>query len=71
MTPTEAAAVSAAYGLIIGFFVYKDLTFKKMYDNLANAGVTSSIIILLIVMASIFGRLITLKVSLKLSHTLS
>lgn len=61
MTPTEAAAVSAAYGLIIGFFVYKDLTFKKMYDNLANAGVTSSIIILLIVMASIFGRLITLE----------
>lgn len=61
MTPTEAAAVSAAYGLIIGFFVYKDLTFKKMYQDLANAGVTSSVIILLIVMASIFGRLITLE----------
>ncbi|MGB3103067.1 MAG: TRAP transporter large permease, partial [Psychrobacillus psychrotolerans] len=61
MTPTEAAAVAAAYGLIIGFFVYKDLTFKKMYENLADAGVTSSIIILLIVMASIFGRLITLE----------
>ncbi|WP_318614615.1 TRAP transporter large permease subunit [Sporosarcina sp. YIM B06819] len=61
MTPTEAAAVAAAYGLIIGFFVYKDLDLKSMYKNLATAGVTSSIIILLIVMASIFGRLITLE----------
>lgn len=61
MTPTEAAAVAAAYGLIIGFFVYKDLTLKSLYRNLASAGTTSSIIILLIVMASIFGRLITLE----------
>lgn len=61
MTPTEAAAVAAAYGLIVGFFIYKDLSLKLMYKNLATAGVTSSIIILLIVMASIFGRLITLE----------
>ncbi|WP_060679876.1 TRAP transporter large permease subunit [Virgibacillus halodenitrificans] len=61
MTPTEAAAVAAAYGLIIGLFVYKDLNFKGIYRSLSKAGVTSSIIILLIVMASIFGRLITLE----------
>ncbi|VEF46138.1 C4-dicarboxylate transporter permease large protein [Bacillus freudenreichii] len=61
MTPTEAAAVAAAYGLIIGFFVYKDLNLKSLYQSLSKAGVTSAIIILLIVMASIFGRLITLE----------
>lgn len=60
MTPTEAAAVAAGYGLIIGLFVYKDLNMKKLYKNLSQAGVTSSIIIMLIIMASIFGRLITL-----------
>nr|WP_245843983.1 TRAP transporter large permease [Oceanobacillus rekensis] len=61
MTPTEAAAVAAAYGLVIGMFVYKDLNFKGVYKSLASAGVTSAVIILLIVMANIFGRLITLE----------
>lgn len=61
MTPTEAAAVAAAYGLIIGVFVYKDLNFKSVYSSLVNAGVTSSVIILLIIMATIFGRLITIE----------
>lgn len=61
MTPTEAAAVSVAYGLIIGVFVYKDLDKKKVYDSLVSAGVTQSIIIILIAMATIFGRLITIE----------
>lgn len=61
MTPTEAAAVAAGYGIIIGMFIYKDMDFKGLYRNLAKAGITSSVIILLIVMASIFGRLITLE----------
>ena len=61
MTPTEAAAVAAAYGIIIGMFVYKDMDMKGLYKNLTKAGVTSAVIILLIVMASIFGRLITLE----------
>ncbi|HLS08352.1 TRAP transporter large permease subunit, partial [Lentibacillus sp.] len=61
MTPTEAAAIAALYGLVVGLFVYRDLNIKKVYDHLVKAGVTSSVIILLIVMASIFGRLITLE----------
>nr|WP_268873093.1 TRAP transporter large permease [Halalkalibacter krulwichiae] len=61
MTPTEAAAIAAAYGLIIGMFVYKDLSIKQLYHCLVKAGMTSSVIILLIVMATIFGRLITVE----------
>ncbi|WP_377349018.1 TRAP transporter large permease [Pontibacillus salicampi] len=61
MTPTEAAAVAAAYGLIIGMFVYKDLNWRSLYTSLSKAGVTSSVIIMLIVMATLFGRLITLE----------
>ncbi|WP_337019283.1 TRAP transporter large permease subunit [Oceanobacillus massiliensis] len=61
MTPTEAAAVAAAYGIVIGMFVYKDMDIRGLYRNLSKAGVTSAVIILLIVMASIFGRLITLE----------
>lgn len=61
MTPTEAAAIAAAFGIIIGMFFYKDLNLKGLYRNLVSAGITSSVIILIIVMASIFGRLITLE----------
>ncbi|YCA13403.1 TRAP transporter large permease [Bacillus sp. AK128] len=61
MTPTEAAAVAAAYGLIIGMFVYRDLSLKSVYKCLSQAGITSSVIIMLIVMATIFGRLITIE----------
>ncbi len=61
MTPTEAAAVAAAYGIIIGMFVYRDLGLKGVYRSLVKAGITSSVIIMLMVMASIFGRLITLE----------
>ncbi|WP_262366400.1 TRAP transporter large permease [Oceanobacillus profundus] len=45
MTPTEAAAVAAGYGIIIGMFIYKDMDFKGLYRNLAKAGITSSVII--------------------------
>ncbi|WP_245833033.1 TRAP transporter large permease subunit [Oceanobacillus timonensis] len=61
MTPTEAAAVAAAYGIVVGMFVYKDLGLKGVYQSLVKAGITSSMIIMLMIMASIFGRLITLE----------
>ena len=31
-TPTESAVVAVVYTLLIGFFVYKELTWKKVYD---------------------------------------
>lgn len=61
MTPTEASAVAVAYGLIIGLWVYKDLKYKDVYNCLVESGVTQSIIIILIAMATIFGRLITIE----------
>lgn len=61
MTPTEASAVAVAYGLIVGIFIYRDLNLKTLYNCLVASGITSSVIILLIVMATIFGRLITVE----------
>src|SRR5690606_5626100 len=31
-TPTEAAAVAAAYGLFVGAFVYRELTLPRVYQ---------------------------------------
>lgn len=32
MTPTESAVVACAYGIIIGKFVYRELTFKRIWE---------------------------------------
>ncbi|WP_298788638.1 TRAP transporter large permease subunit [uncultured Marinococcus sp.] len=61
MTPTEAAALAVAYGIIVGVFVYKDLDKQKLYEALVQSSVTSSVIIILIAMANIFGRIISVE----------
>lgn len=35
-TPTEAAAVAVAYGLVVGLFVYRDLKLKDLYRIFAS-----------------------------------
>lgn len=61
MTPTEAAAVAALYGLIVGVFVYKELNLKKLYDSCVESANMSSVIIMLMAMATIFGNVMTLE----------
>ncbi len=61
MTPTEAAAVAALYGLLVGMFVYKEINFKKMLECCVEACSTSSVIIVLMAMATMFGYIMTLE----------
>lgn len=61
MTPTEAAAVSAFYGLIVGLFLYREMNFKGMWKACIESCETSSIIILLMAMATLFGNIMTLE----------
>jgi len=37
-TPTEAAAVSAVYGLVVGVFVYRTIHLRELLDILVNTG---------------------------------
>ncbi|MCG8423479.1 MAG: TRAP transporter large permease subunit [Proteobacteria bacterium] len=60
MTPTEAAAVAAFYGLFIGFFVYKEINIKNIVSCFMNACSTSAIVIILMAMATIFGTIMTI-----------
>lgn len=57
-TPTEAAAVAVVYGLIVGFFVYKELSLKALPDILFDSAVGTATIMLLIATANIFGWLL-------------
>ena len=38
VTPTEAAVIAVVYSIIIGKFVYKELTMKALYECLRSAG---------------------------------
>ncbi len=50
-TPTEGAAVAVAYGILIGFVVYRTLTVKKLWGSLqATAAITGAV--LLVVMGA-------------------
>lgn len=61
MTPTEAAAVAALYGLFVGLCIHKELTFKSLWSSTQDAAAISSIIILLMAMATIFGNIMTIE----------
>ncbi|GAA3539168.1 TRAP transporter large permease subunit [Zobellella aerophila] len=61
MTPTEAAAVAALYGLFVGLCIHKELTFSSLWSSAQDAAGISSIIILLMAMATIFGNIMTIE----------
>ena len=59
-TPTEAAAVAAAYALIIGLFVLKTLKLREIPDVLMRASMTSAIVLLLVGAAMAFKTVVSL-----------
>jgi C4-dicarboxylate transporter, DctM subunit len=54
-TPTEAAVMAVAYGLFIGFVVYRSLTLRDVYEMLVEAGELSATILVVIALASVFA----------------
>lgn len=61
MTPTEAAAVAAFYGMVVGLFIYREMDFKAFYHACVESCETSSIIIVLMAMATLFGNIMTIE----------
>lgn len=58
-TATEAAVVAILYGLILGMFVYKKLKVKDLPEIFYEAILISSMVVLLISIADLFGWLVT------------
>ncbi|MBK3801861.1 TRAP transporter large permease subunit [Azospirillum brasilense] len=54
-TPTEAAVVAAAYGLFVGFFVYRTLTLGDLYGLLVEAAEVSGVILTVVALAGVFA----------------
>lgn len=60
-TPTEAASISVIYAIIIGFFVYKDLTIKVLWESVIETGKMSGSILIVFFFFFIFSRILILE----------
>ena len=58
-TPTEASVVAVFYSIIIGAFVYKELSWKQLVECFSNTLSTSAMVMLIIGAASAFGWMVT------------
>jgi len=60
-TPTEAAGVAVVYALVVSLYIYRNLKWKDLWEILLRSSVTSVVCLVMVVMASSFGRLLTLQ----------
>ena len=59
-TPTEAAVVAAVYAVLVGAFVYRELTLPKLYEAMLMAVRTSAAVMFLVAAASVSAYLIAI-----------
>ena len=57
-TPTEAAIVAIFYTLIVGTFIYREMTWKKLFDALETTTWLTGRVLLIMFTATVFGRLL-------------
>ena len=58
-TPTEAAAVAIVYSMIVGFFIYKELTIKELFAVTKRSIITSAMIMFVISASKVFSWYLT------------
>lgn len=57
-TPTEAAIVAIFYTLIVGAFIYRELTWPKLFTSLETTTWLTGRVLLIMFTATVFGRLL-------------
>lgn len=60
-TASESAGVAVFYAMLVGFFLYKELTWKAVLEALKKTLITSSSIMIIIGFTSIFTWILTMK----------
>jgi C4-dicarboxylate transporter DctM subunit len=58
-TPTEAAAVSAVYALIVAVFVYKDLSLRDLPEVFLDSAKTTVMLMFIVANALLFAHVLT------------
>src|SRR3546814_14110166 len=60
-TPTEAAAVAVAFAIRVGFFVYKEIRSRTLFQAVWETGETTGLLILLIFLEALLERIFTME----------
>jgi tripartite ATP-independent transporter DctM subunit len=58
-TPTEASGIAVFYSLVVGAFVYRELTWPKLRDVLRETAIATAVVMLIIAAASLFSFLLS------------
>lgn len=58
-TPTEAAAVSLVYSILVGLFIYKEIKISDLPRYVYNAAALNAPILVIVSLSSVFGRILT------------
>jgi C4-dicarboxylate transporter DctM subunit len=58
-TPTEAAAVAAGYGILVGVFVYRTIKLKDLFKLFTETAMATAIIMVIVMNASVFSWILT------------
>lgn len=54
-TPTEAGVVAVFYGLLVGIFVFRTITWGNLYRLLVDSAEISAVVMLIVAFASVFA----------------
>ncbi len=57
-TPTEAAIVATVYAMFLGFFIYRELTLKLLFNNVVESMKLTGVAVLMIMGVEFFGQMI-------------
>ncbi|MTI15976.1 TRAP transporter large permease [Rhodobacteraceae bacterium RKSG542] len=60
-TPTEAAGVAVIYALFVSVIIYKEIKLSELPEILIKSGMVSATVMIMVVMAFAFGRLLTIQ----------
>lgn len=59
-TPSEAAAAAVFYGLFVGLFIYRGLTWRGVYESLRFTALLAGSILFILGSTKAFGQLVTI-----------
>jgi C4-dicarboxylate transporter DctM subunit len=57
MTPTESASISLLYALVVGFVIYRTLTFRKIKEVLVSSSNTIGVVMLMLFTIMMLSRI--------------
>lgn len=60
-TPTESAAVAIFYAVPVGMLIYKKLSWRVLYDTLADAATTTGVIMVMIFCVMVLSRIMVMQ----------